>query len=107
MDKRLPLRTLARLALALDDPQLAADCHIDLLVVADAPNNANPPRPLLRVTHRPTNLAVEVEMRRSQPQTLLVALARLRNLLYDTTKGYLDGGAPPLRKVGTSDAGDR
>ena len=72
-------RHAARVALALDDDSLLAQCETDFFI-ASGPGgqHRNTTASGVRLTHPPTELSVTATERRSQAQNRSVALERLR-----------------------------
>jgi len=77
-EDRVELRARARTALDKSDPSLAADCSIEM---------SENTEPSVRVIHRPTGLQAHAGPRSDRERTRLVALVRLRDVLYDLIQG--------------------
>lgn len=77
-----PVRVAARLALALSDERLLADCE-ETFFVGGGPGgqHRNKTESGVRLHHRPTGVVVTATERRSQPQNRGAALERLRTRL--------------------------
>ncbi len=83
------LRARARSALDKSDPSLELDCLME---------RTDDPLPRVRVTHRPTGLEASAGQRTDTARTKLVAMVRLRDVLYDLIQGRNKRGPRKLRR---------